>query len=133
MTRRFRIALAFLVAPVAPALLFTLIVALADGPLAGLALGFYAILLNAMVGYPVALAVGLPLYFIFSRRRWTRLGVYLGAGLALGAAIGAVVAVRERLGEPSSLAGAIFVVIGGGLGGLVVALCFWLVARPARD
>ena len=58
MTPLVRTLLAFLIAPLTPALVLTFFALFAGGPFAGLGLGIYALTLNAEVGDPVALAAG---------------------------------------------------------------------------
>jgi hypothetical protein len=132
-----RTILAFLVAPLTPALALTFFALFGGGPIAGLALGFYAMMLNATVGYPVALAAGLPLYLIFRRLRWVGLGRYLAAGLALGAATGAVGSSGLfQIGEPGEarpLGETLVFVAAGAACGALVAASFWLIARPDRS
>ena len=131
-----RTILAFLIAPLTPALALTCFMLLAAGPFAGLALGMYALMLNAWVGYPVALVAGLPLYILFRRLGWVGLVRYLGAGLALGAASGALGSSGMFDIGPQSAARSlgetlVFVAAGAACGALAAA-SFWLIARPDR-
>jgi hypothetical protein len=71
-----RVAFAFLVAPLAPILLFFVL------PI--FRLPAYSHALAVMVyTYPLTLVVGLPMYLLLERLRWRRLDVYLGLTFAL--------------------------------------------------
>jgi hypothetical protein len=131
---RFRTTLAFVIPPLAPALLFTFLVVLGAG-LKGIVLGFYMVLLNALIGYPLALFAGLTLYLLRWRPRWVGLGTYVSGGAALGAAA-AVVAGSTLLGVNSGAAqmpSATFSLLAAGAAcGAFATASFWLIARPDR-
>jgi hypothetical protein len=86
---RFRTTLALVIAPSAPALLFTFFVILAAG-LRGIVLGFYMVLLSALIGYRITLFAGLQLYLLRRWPRWIGWGTYVAGGAALGAGAAAV-------------------------------------------
>jgi len=134
MGRRRRTILGFLAAPLAPALALTLLAMLGGGPLGGLVLGFYALGLNALVGYPVALAAGLPLFCLFQRLGWTGLAVYVCGGLALGGLTGAAASQSMLAGGGSgggpAIAQAAAFIAAGSFCGALAAACFWLIVRP---
>jgi hypothetical protein len=131
-----RLILAFLVAPIAPALAFALIAMLAGGPLAGLALAAYALMLNATVAHPIALVVGVPAYRVFQARRWVGLRSYAAGGLTIGAAVGALGGMASLGGfdgaVSSDATGAAVTFVGAALCGVLIGVTFWLIARPGR-
>ncbi len=140
-----RTVLGFLIAPISPGLLAVILAA----PFRVGATGFglrelseaaWIIGLSAVLGYPVAVVFGAPLYVFFRSRGWNGLPAYIAAGALLGLVI---YAIYVLLAEYSS----------NGLGGLatkfsntvqvqvplvmicgaVAALVFWLIARPDRS
>jgi len=135
-TPQLRTILAFLIAPLTPALALTFVALLAGGPIAGAGLGTYAMILNAKVGYPVALAAGLPLFLLFRRLGWVGLAHTLAAGLALGAATGAFGSTDMfQIGDENAerpLGETLVFVVAGAACGALAAASFWLIARPDR-
>jgi hypothetical protein len=131
---RFRTTLALVIAPSGPALLFTFFVVLGAG-LRGIVLGFYMVLLSALIGYPIALFAGLPLYLLRRRPRWIGWGTYVAGGAALGAGAAAV-AGSNLLGVNSGAAAmpsaAFSLLAAGAACGAFATASFWLIARPDR-
>jgi hypothetical protein len=141
----FRTVLGFVVAPITPGLLAVILAA----PFRVGATGFglrelseaaWIIGLSAVLGYPVAVVFGAPLYVFLRARAWNGLLIYIAAGAFLGLMI---YVIYVLLAEYSS----------NGLWGLatkfsntaqvqvplvmicgaVAALVFWLIARPDRS
>ena len=88
----FRTVLGFLIAPLSPGLLAVILAA----PFRVGAVGFglrelseaaWIIGLSAVLGYPVAVVFGAPLYVFFRSRGWNGLVVYIAAGALLGLVI----------------------------------------------
>jgi hypothetical protein len=79
----------FLLAPISPGVLVAIAVAPFRFPTLGhweLDEAIFLIKLSAMLGYPVAFVIGLPLYGLFRWRGWTSFWLYLAVGALLGAA-----------------------------------------------
>jgi hypothetical protein len=103
---------AFLLAPLAPGLLF-LIPSLFGNPSEGV----WALKLSAMVTYPAMVVLGVPVHLLLAKRGWTRGWAYTLAGLVIGAILAAIV-----FGKTVAILGAIL--------GAATSLTFWLIARP---
>jgi len=107
--------------------------------------GFLLLGATAMIGYPLALLMGVPLFVLFRHLRWNGLTPYLAAGIGFALLLSAVFVVMpnhhdagpfESLGaEVESLMstprlaqlGLIFIVC------LFSTASFWLIVRPDRD
>ncbi|MBL4537130.1 MAG: hypothetical protein JKP96_00540 [Oceanicaulis sp.] len=73
-----RLIVAFLIAPVSVGILLTPVaLVLTSGSEA-----LWALKLNAVIGYPIAVVLGVPVWFAFSRLGWFSLRAYLLAGFA---------------------------------------------------
>jgi hypothetical protein len=95
-----------------------------------------------MAGYPVALVLGIPLYFIFKRYRIVRFLAYFAIGLALGlvpyfAAVlpATVIAALAPSGSADraalyGLPGILMFLPVSALCGALATTSFWLIARP---
>lgn len=92
-----------------------------------------------MLGYPIAIVLGVPLYIFFRSRSWNGLLIYITAGALLGVII---YLIYILLGGYSSngLSGLferflntaqVYIPLGM-ICGAVAALSFWLIARPDR-
>jgi hypothetical protein len=121
-----RLAIAFIVAPAVPILLFDaymlLTISLPRPPLnpADLMQGF------APIAYGCAFVGGLPLYLIFSRRRLFRWWHYAVGGAAIGSLPGACWFVSDSI----SGVGPAFAIIAVGVGvpyGALAGLTFWTI------
>ncbi len=125
---------AFVVAPIAPGLVLATIF-LAYGKILD---AEDALRANVVLGYPVAIALGLPIYLLFVRQRWTAWPFYLAAGATIGVVFYWVMPMfidaAMRLDGidgghmvfsatvlPVAMACAAF-----------AAIVFWLIARPDR-
>jgi len=135
----FRTILGFLLAPISPGLLVAIVAIVAAAfwfPTLGyrqLYEAIWLIKLSAILGYPVALAIGLPLYGLFRWRGWTSFWLYLAVGALLGAAIYFVYFPRGESQIDSTLrAGGTPWLVAGMVCGMIATSCFWLVARPDR-
>jgi hypothetical protein len=84
----FRTALGFFVAPISPGVLAVVLGAAFRGGLdpfapSALAGAKWIIGLSALLGYPIAIGLGVPLYILFPWRGWNGLLVYVAAGAFL--------------------------------------------------
>ena len=127
-----RTIIAWLVSPLVPGVL----VALPDIFKGDLTIAGWYIEFSAMAGYPVALVLGVPLYFLSRRRGWTRLTNYLFVGVILGMAayFGAFLPSLANTvqGAGYAIASALIFLPMSALCGVVATLTFWLIARPDR-
>jgi hypothetical protein len=133
----FRTIVGFLVAPIAPGVLAVVLATLAVGSVAlsprGLSGAAWIIGLSAVLGYPIAIAFGLPLYVFFRWRGWNGLLVYVLAGAFLGLVIYSVYFAGVLLNDDSANGlPAPQLIPAGMISGIVAAVSFWLVARPDR-
>lgn len=131
LTERERAILGFVTAPLVPGVLLTLPAALDGDPRTAALLVHYTI-----VSYCATLLIAMPAHFLLRKRHWTSLGVYA----AVGAGMGLVVFLFDLIMRvPSRAAG-----LGPGvarllslpvavIGGVIVLICFWLIARPDRE
>jgi hypothetical protein len=106
---------------------------LGSDPVSGLALGVWVLAVNALVGYPAAVAVGISLYLLARREGWNRAWVYLASGVVLGAGAVLVETAMMLVSNPSlAPLENLTAVVAGEVAGGVTATCFWLIARPDR-
>jgi hypothetical protein len=128
---RRRVLLAFLIAPMVPALILTLPAALQGDSTALTLLVHYA-----KVSYCATLLIAVPAHFLLRKWHTTFISVYVGVGAAMGLA---VFALTLFSGAPARVAG-----VGPGIGrllslpvdviaGVSVLICFWLITRPDRE
>lgn len=140
-----RTVLGFLIAPITPGLLAVILAA----PFRVGATGFgprelseasWIIGLSAMLGYPIAVVFGAPLYVFFRSRGWNGLLVYLVAGALLGLVIYLIYVLLAEYSSNglwglttkfsnTAMVQIPLVIISGA----VAALFFWLIARPDRS
>ena len=133
MTRRGRVIVGFLLAPLTPAVILTPLLMIGYGALSGIAVGIYALAVDAVVVYPIALVVGLPLHMLARSRGWSGGACYLAAGAAFGGVALLVWAACDLVGDPSAeLFDTVPAVVAGVIAGGLVTTCFWLIARPDR-
>jgi uncharacterized membrane protein len=141
----FRTVLGFLVAPLSPGLLAVILAA----PFRVGAVGFgprelseaaWIIGLAAVLGYPVAVVFGAPLYVFFRSRGWNGLVVYIAAGALLGLVIYVIYVLfaeytsnglwglTTKFSNTAAVQIPLVMICGA-----VAALVFWLIARPDRS
>jgi LytS/YehU family sensor histidine kinase len=92
--------------------------------------GTSGFMLGGIVGWPVMLALGLPMHAVLIRKTTAKAWHYAIAGLAAGLAAGLLRFVTERSATSNDLAMLLSI---GGVGGVIAALMFWLVRRPDKD
>jgi hypothetical protein len=126
-----RAVLAFLIAPLVPALMLTLPAAFQEESIA-----LAQFLAFVAVSYSATLLVALPSHLLLRKWHWTFLSVYVAVGAAMGLAVFVFLFVS---GMPSRIPGLGSVVRRllslpvDMVGGVIVLICFWLIARPDRE
>jgi len=85
--------------------------------------------LAALMGYPIAFVIGVPIYLLLKRLTLVRLITFLIAGSVLG--LLSVVGVLTIFFPLQSWAYPSFLL--GSVMGSVATVSFWLIARPDRD
>jgi hypothetical protein len=140
-SRLIRVPVGFLVAPIAPALLLV-----GGGVLLGEATHWTkAITVAALLGYPLVLLLGIPVYMVLTAKGWNGFSVYAVVGALFGAAVyllyfpppdyaGAV----RKLFEQSVGIGAESLTELGKISlsmmfGAIATVSFWLVTQPPRS
>jgi hypothetical protein len=86
--------------------------------------------LGGVLGWPVMLALGLPMHAALIRKTTAKAWHYAIAGLAAGIAAGLLRFVTERDASSNDLTMLLSI---GGVGGVIAALMFWFVRRPDKD
>jgi hypothetical protein len=129
-----RVILAFLIAPVSFGLLF-LLFSLFAGKAAEGALIFQFV---ALVGYPIALLIGLPLFALFRYLRWNGLVTYALSAVGFSGLLIYLFVVGPSFREgqpienvflPARLAQMSII----SFACITTVITFWLVARPDKD
>jgi LytS/YehU family sensor histidine kinase len=92
--------------------------------------GISGFMLGGLLGWPVMLALGLPMHAALIRKTSAKAWHYAVAGLAAGLLAGLLRFATTRGATTNDLA--ILLAIGG-VGGVIAALMFWLVRRPDKD
>ena len=103
--------------------------------------------LSAVIGYPILILLGLPLFYVCLKRNWLTLWHFLAFGGALGCLgfltpviVGVVVALLENVPVGVVVADSVesfgiskFIVYLPvcAASGMVAAVCFWVIARPS--
>ncbi len=134
----FRLILGFLVAPISPGLLIV-IPAIVFG-FGNMGEGIWLITLAGMLGYPIAIILGISLFILFRSRGWNGLLIYVMSGAFLGLIIyvislpfgGYSSSDMLRLFERFSNTAHVHAPLGM-ICGAIAALLFWLIARPDRS
>jgi hypothetical protein len=111
---RLRPIVAFLLAPLAPGMLFV-IPSLFHNP----AEGFWAFKLSVMFTYPAMVVLGVPAHLLFVKQGWTKGWIYALVGLVIGTIVSAVAFLPTG--------GFLFL---GAIFGALIASIFWAIARP---
>jgi hypothetical protein len=140
-----RTILGFLIAPITPGLLAVILAAPFRVGASGFGLrelseAAWAIGLSAVLGYPIAVVFGVPLYVFFRSRGWNALTVYLIAGALLGLVIYVIYVLLAEyssnglwgLAAKFSNTAQIQIPLVT-INGAVAALFFWLIVRPDRS
>jgi hypothetical protein len=123
--------LAFLIAPLVPALLLILPAVFHDDSIA-----FAQFLAYSTVSYCATLLIAVPAHFLLRKRHWTLLSLYVSVGGAMGLA---VFLFHFMLGVPARTPGfgpvarTLISLPVDMMGGVLILTCFWLIARPDRE
>jgi LytS/YehU family sensor histidine kinase len=88
-------------------------------------------MLGGILGWPVMLALGLPMHAALIRKTAAKAWHYAVAGLAAGLLAGLLRFAAERGGAATSDLTMLLSI--GGVAGVIAALMFWLVRRPDKD
>jgi hypothetical protein len=130
-SRSQRAILGFLIAPLVPVTLLILPAALQGNSIA--LAQFFA---YSRVSYCATLLIAVPAHFLLQRRHWTLLSIYVAVGGAMGLA---VFLFHSMLGVPSQTPGlgpvarTLISLPVDVIGGVIILVCFWLIARPDRE
>src|SRR5262249_3560653 len=133
--------------PIAPGVLVVFLATISIGPEAlsqrGLSGAKWIIGLSAVLGSPVAIALGLPLFVVFRWRGWNGFLVYVFTGAFLGLVVylvyfAVVVLNDDTTHSLRNLAQKLShtapqLIPAGMISGAVAAVSFWLIARPDRS
>jgi hypothetical protein len=122
-------AVALVLAPLIPGILFALPDLLKGDPMAGWYVRF-----SATTGYPVTVILGVPIYYWSRRKGWTGPSIYLGIGLFLGmAAYLSAFLPGLIVGAPGigyAMVTTLVYLPVAAVCGVVASISFWLIARP---
>jgi hypothetical protein len=88
-------------------------------------------MLGGILGWPIMLALGLPMHAALIRKTAAKAWHYAVAGLAAGLLAGLLRFVAERGAATTNDLTMLLAI--GGVGGVIAALMFWLVRRPDKD
>ena len=126
-----RAILGFLLAPLAPAILLTLPAALQHN-----AVPFALLSAYAKVSYCATLLIAVPAHFLLRKRRWTSFSIYVVVGGAMGLAVylfHLMLGVRFYTPGLGPVARTLISLPVDTVGGVIILICFWLIARPDRE
>jgi hypothetical protein len=139
-----RTLLGLLLAPILPGLLIVILVAPFRPGISGfdpraLAEAAWIIKLSGILGYPIAIVLGIPSYIFFRSRGWNSLPIYVTAGALLGLLIYLIYIPLgsyssnglSGLSERFSNTARVYIPLGM-IFGAIATLFFWLIARPDR-
>jgi hypothetical protein len=136
-----RVPVGFLVAPMAPALLLVGSGALFGEP----AQWTKAITVAALLGYPLVLLLGIPVYIVLTAKGWNGFSIYAVAGALFGAAVyllyfppsDYVSAVRKLFEQSLGISAESLTELGkislSMMFGMIATVSFWLVTQPPRS
>ena len=126
-----RAVLGFLIAPVVPVILLIL-----PAALRGDSTAFAQFFAYSRVSYCATLLIAVPGHFLLRKRHWTWLTVYVALGAAMGLAIFLIqAALRVPFRTPGlgPIARTLLSLPVDVIGGVIILICFWLIARPDHD
>jgi LytS/YehU family sensor histidine kinase len=89
------------------------------------------LMVGGLLGWPVMLAIGLPMHAALIRKTTAKAWHYAIAGLAAGLIAGLLRFAMERGG--AGMNDLIVLLAIGGVAGVIAALVFWSVRRPDKD
>jgi len=126
-----RAVLGFLIAPLVPVMLLIL-----PAALQGESVPFAQFFAYSKVSYCATLLIAVPAHFLLRKRHWTLLTMYVAVGGVMGLV---VFLFHFMLGMPprapglGPVAGMLVSLPVDPIGGVVILICFWLIARPDRE
>ena len=126
-----RAILGFLIAPLVPAVLLILPAVVQDDSSA-----FAQFMAYAKLSYCATLLIAVPAHILLRKRHWTFLSIYIAVGGAMGLAL---FLLHVTLGVPFRIPGLgpvskmLLSLPVNTVGGVLIAICFWLIARPDRE
>jgi len=126
-----RTVVGFLIAPLVPVLLLIL-----PAALQGNAIAFAQFSAYSKVSYCATLLIAVPAHFLLRRRHWTLLSIYVAVGGAMGLAVFLfhfVLGVPSRTPGLGPVARTLISLPVDMIGGVIILICFWLIARPDRE
>jgi hypothetical protein len=125
MWKKYRIFWGFLLGPLTPGILGAIYAIINPGPYSNNVAGLN-IFLSALIGYPIALVLGIPIFFMMQRYGWVKLYHYFLTGFFLG--IGSVALFcfygRQNYTWPLDW------FYTGSFMGIIATTSFWLIVRP---
>jgi LytS/YehU family sensor histidine kinase len=89
------------------------------------------LMVGGLLGWPVMLAIGLPMHAVLIRKTPAKAWHYAVAGLAAGLLAGLLRYAMERGGAGTN--DLIILLAIGGVAGAVASLMFWFIRRPDKD
>ena len=126
-----RTVVGFLIAPLVPVLLLILPAALQGNAIALAQFSAYS-----KVSYCATLLIGVPAHVLLRRRHWTLLSIYVAVGGAMGLAVFLfhfVLGVPSRTPGLGPVARTLVSLPVDMIGGVIILICIWLIARPDRE
>jgi len=127
---RYRTFVAFGIAPVSFGLLLAVISLFSAAPLTGL----WAIMFSGLIGYPIAIVVGLPIYLWFSRKGYVGILAYAALSILISVIVIGYLVVWPAMPFDSSLNHAPRIALAALLvfASFFSVFTFWLIDRPDR-
>ena len=123
-----RIIIAFLIAPLAPVIFYSL---LTNSNLFGIIFSIpWDFLLIGMFTYPIALVFGIPTYILFLRKGWRSMKSYALGGAIIGFSF--FIVSLFFLGVTKNWKGVIIPIFFCSISGAISASVFHLIAKPDR-
>ena len=104
--------------------------------LQGDSIAFAQFFAYSKVSYWATLLIAVPAHLLLRKRHWTLLTMYVAVGGVMGLA---VFLFHLMLGMPSRapglgpVAGTLVSLPVDTIGGVIILICFWLIARPDRE
>jgi hypothetical protein len=121
--RKYRVVLGFLLGPLVPGLLIGILIVIQHGPLQSIG---FCIWLAALLGYPIAVVFGVPLFLLMRRLNWIQMYYYALIGPILGVVSVALYCVYSR----PTYAWPTDWFVKGAFMGVLATVSFWLIVRP---
>ena len=130
-----RTIVAFVVAPLSPALIIMILVTAFGAGKVGEAA--WLLRFSALLGYPIALGLGIPIFFLLKRADWNSLSLYVALGVIAGLILYLFyfppleLSPRGEIQFSKALtSGMLLFSVLGMICGALATTVFWLIARP---